>query len=242
MPLGVNTDIYKPIPGASLPECRLLTTSEAGLIDVPRGFTFFTVGLPSFRKGFDILAEAFDLAFSGRDDVNLVLGVTHSLPEWNERVNKQVGGCKSRIWMLEGKYSEYELANFYSACNAYVSASRGEGWNLPACEAAACGIPVVVPDNTCHRDVVGDDGFLFPDEGIAEHEEANTVSPWYEGMPFSVLGSKSARALADVLHVVEAGGADVRARTARLQQKMRTKFTWDMAGSMVTERVLEVQP
>ena len=242
MPLGVDSLIYSPVPNASLPKCKLVTTSAAGQMAVPQGFVFFTVGLPSFRKGFDVLSEAFDLAFAGRSDVHLVLGLTHSLPAWNDRVYAQVRGCSSRIWTVEGKFSEHELAGLYSACNAYVSASRGEGWNLPACEAAACGLPVIVPNNTCHKEIFGNGGFLFDHEGVAEHTEANSVSPWYEGMPFSVLGRKAVERLADVLRFVAAGGHKVRASTAVLQQHVRANLSWDAASRLVLEQILSVQP
>lgn len=241
VPLGVDTSIYRPIPRVTLPKCRLVSTRLASTMAVPSGFNFFTVGLPSFRKGFDVLAEAFDMAFAGRPDVNLILGITHSLQSWKDSIYTQLAGSRARVWTLEGQYSEYGLAGFYSACHAYVSASRGEGWNLPACEAAACGLPVIVPDNTCHRDVVGENGFMFPIEGIAEHSEANTVSPWYNGMPFAVFGRKSVSHLADILRLVEEGGALVRERATRLQDAVRKNFTWDAAAKIVERRIVEVQ-
>jgi hypothetical protein len=242
MPLGVDPAIYRPMPGSVLPQCKLVTTTDAGQMAVPQGFKFFTVGLPSFRKGFDIMSAAFGRAFAGREDVHLILGITHSLPEWNARVYEQVKWNKAKIWTVEGKFSEQDLARFYSACDAYVSASRGEGWNLPACEAASCGIPVIVPNNTCHAELFGEGGFLFPDEGTAEHAEANTVSPWYEGMPFSVLEEKSIEHLAEVLRVVAAGGQTVRDQTAHLQKIVRSKMTWDVANALVLKQIIAVQP
>lgn len=37
------------------------------------------------------------------------------------------------------------LIDIYNAADLFVSTSGAEGWNLGACEAAACGLPVVVP-------------------------------------------------------------------------------------------------
>lgn len=242
VPLGVNPLIYKPKTGAELPKCRLLTTDKAGTRAVPKGFAFISVGLPSFRKGFDILAEAFDLAFRGHDDVHLVFAITHSIPEWNRKVYKQFSGQKTSIWTLEGQYDEHEMASIYSASGCYVSASRGEGWNLPVCEAAACGVPVIVPDNTSHPEVVGSDGWMFDTEGVRIDPMGRTVSPWYEGMPFSTLGQESIKHLAELMRTVKEGGEEVQRRALDLRARMRSRWTWDNAAHTVTERLLEVQP
>ncbi len=242
MPLGVNPLIYRPIQGARLPACRLLTTDMAGTVGYPQGFVFLSVGLPSFRKGFDVLVDAFDRAFAGEKDVHLVLGITHSIPEWNERVYKQFSGKKLHIWTLEGQYSEHEMAKIYSSVQCYVSASRGEGWNLPVCEAAACGVPVIAPDNTSHAEVLQGGGLLFPIEGTAQHEEANRVSKWYEGMPFAVFGKKSVDGLAQAMKAVIQNTSDVKLRMERLRTIMTMRWTWDRAANMVSERLLEVQP
>lgn len=242
VPLGVNSLIYRPMKGMKLPPCRLVTTEKAGEMGVPSGFVFLSLGLPSFRKGFDVLGEAFDKVFADRDDVHLILAVTHSLPEWNRQVYKQFEGKKTSIWTLEGQYNEHEMARIYCASNAYVSASRGEGWNLPACEAAACGIPVIVPENTSHAEVVGSAGWTFPVEGFAASAEAKKVSMWYEGMPFAVFGKKSISGLAEAMETVLAGGQEVELRRNRLLYEMQTRWTWDHAADKVISRLLEVQP
>jgi len=242
VPLGVNSAIYRPMKGMRLPPCRRVTTDKAGEMGVPSGFVFLSLGLPSFRKGFDVLAEAFDKVFAGRDDVHLVLAITHSIPEWNKAVYKQFAGKKTSIWTLEGHYNEHEMARIYCASDAYVSASRGEGWNLPACEAAACGIPVIVPENTSHAEVVGAAGWTFPIEGFAPSAEAKKVSMWYEGMPFGVFGQKSIAGLAEAMETVLAGGAEVEIRRNRLLYDMQTRWTWDHAAMRVIDRLLEVQP
>lgn len=244
MPLGVNPLIYRKLAGQKrkLPACRRLTTSKAGEMGVPRGFTFLSVGLPSFRKGFDVVADAFDKAFCGRDDVHLVFGITHSVPEWNAEVYRQFGSRKTSIWTLEGRYDEHEMARIYNAVNCYVSGSRGEGWNLPATEAGACGIPVVAPYNTSHPEVVSGGGWLFDVDPPAVVPNAKKVSGWYEGMPFSTLGKRSVENLAEIMRVIEMGGEEVETRADGLWHTARTRWTWDNAAMLVTSRLLEVQP
>lgn len=242
MPLGVNSLIYRKVPGAKLPSCRLLTSARVGEMGVPDGFVFLSVGLPSFRKGFDVLAEAFTRAFGDRHDVHLVFGTTHSIPEWNSEVYRQFGSHKAMIWTLEGQYSEHEMARIYSASNCYVSASRGEGFNLPMVESAACGIPVIVPFNTSHPEISGDGAWLFDVDPPAPFPNAKKVSAWYEGMPFSTLGERSIKHLAEIMRAVVEGGTEVARRTDDFRQTVCERWTWDNAARLVTERLLEVQP
>lgn len=243
VPLGANSAIYRKLQGCTLPACRLITSRWAGNVGIPEGFVFLSVGLPSFRKGFDVIAEAFDMAFGGfREDVHLVFAITHSIPEWNKEVYKQFAGKKTSIWTLEGRYDEHEMARIYNASDCYVSASRGEGWNLPATEAAGCGIPVIAPFNTSHPEVAGGGAWLFDVDPPAPLPDAKKVSAWYEGMPFSTIGKKSVKALAEIMRMIEAGGEDVDVRASGFQKTVHERWTWDKAASIVTDRLLEVQP
>jgi glycosyltransferase involved in cell wall biosynthesis len=55
-----------------------------------------------------------------------------------------------------------EIVNLiYNASDVIVSTTTGEGWGLAATEAMACKKPLIVPDNTSLREIVGEDrGFL----------------------------------------------------------------------------------
>lgn len=237
MPLGIDPAIYTPGPKRTLPKCRLISTAMAGLEAIPQGYMVLSVGLPSFRKGFDVIADAIEIAFGNRKDVSFVMNVTWSPQAWKDKVYQQFAKYNFPIWSLEGTFDEHEMASIYSACDVYVSASRGEGWNLPACEAAACGLPVVCPDNTCHREVFGNDAYLFEHEGIFLVTACSVMSPWYNGMPFSVLGKKSTESLASILKHVYEAGEGVRERAARLSYRIKSLWTWDRSASMVMEEL-----
>lgn len=62
----------------------------------------------------------------------------YSDPEWN-------------IQEIVGVWSREELELFYHALGAYVAPSYGEGKNLPALEAATCGVPLILSDIPGHR-------------------------------------------------------------------------------------------
>lgn len=244
IPLGVDTSIYRTIPGCKLPPCRLISDVRGrGGLAVPQGFTFLTIGLPGFRKGWDVIADAMELAFAKRRaNVNLVIGLTHSPGAWNEKVYKQFARYKVPIWTLEGSFTEHELARIYNAVGCYVSASRGEGFNLPALEAAACGTPLVVPDNTAHTEIFGEGALTFRPDGVKRYPEGDWISDWYKGMVFSRFGKPAIRTLAGMLETVKSGGKHVSDRRDRMSSIVAEMYTWDRVARKVVDRLVEVQP
>lgn len=242
MPLGVNHQIYRPGPRGDLPPCILLTTDGAGRRARPAGFTFIYCFLPSFRKGLDILLPAFEEAFGDDPDVSLVLAVTHRPSSLGDPdLDNPKTHYRSRIYCLTGDYSEREMAKLYRACDAYVTASRGEGWNLPMCEAAACGLPVIAPRNTAHAEILADDtAFLFDTEGAAPWPGAEKVSPWYKDVLFSALGDRSRAQLVELLRMVRYDREAAENRGSRFCDLVRSKHTWDRSAARVVERLLEI--
>jgi glycosyltransferase involved in cell wall biosynthesis len=241
MRLGVDPLVYTRRKPEPLPECRLISTSRRGLRGVPDGFTFLTIGLPGFRKGWDVLADAAELAFAGGKKVSVVIGLTHAPTAWKEKIYRQFARYKVPIWTLEGSFDEYELARIYSSVGAYVSASRGEGFNLPALEAGACGTPVVVPNNTAHTEVFYE-SLMFKPDGEKVYPEGDWISDWYKGMLFSRFGKRSIRVLADMLETVRSGDKFVRRQADNFYDRIRRELTWDIAATSATSRLLEVQP
>jgi glycosyltransferase involved in cell wall biosynthesis len=242
MPLGIDPVVFRYMGHAPLPPCRLISTARRGLIASPQGFVFLTMGLPGFRKGWDVIADAAELAFGRRRNVHLVIALTHSPPAWNEKIYKQFAGYKVPIWTLEGSFDEHGIARILSSANAYVSASRGEGFNLPAAEAAACGIPVIVPDNTCHTEIFGPEAFLLKPDGVKTYPEGDWISDWYKGQLFSRFGTPAIRRLAEIMKAVSLDGPVARDRAEKLREKITSRYTWDIAAARAAERLLEVQP
>lgn len=242
MPLGVDPYVFRPSGPRWLPECYLLTTDRAGAKEVPKAdFLFIYVFLPSFRKAGDFLLDAFRDAFADDPNTGLILAMTHTHAH-DKRLEKLRRDMKSPVWALFGEYTEHDLSAFYRACDAYVCTSKGEGWNLPMCEAAACGLPLIVPRSSCHPDVVGDDALLFDHEGWESVEEANRISPWYENMAWPIFGKVTHDQLVAHLRAARRRESHVLAKAARFTHRVRTEWTWDNAARCVADRLVEVQP
>ena len=131
----------------------------------PRGTRFLFVGGLIERKGPDLLLAAYLEAFAGRDDVCLVIkdfGADTIYPGSDRRpVSTPRRGALPRIDYLHDDLTDEEMAALYRACDVMVLPYRGEGFCMPALEAMACGLPVIVtaggptdefvPDEACWR-------------------------------------------------------------------------------------------
>ncbi len=66
-------------------------------------------------------------------------------------------GIEEKV-ILTGMVADADLPALYAGCEAFVMPSLDEGFGLPAAEAMACGVPVIVSDRASLPEVVGDAG------------------------------------------------------------------------------------
>jgi hypothetical protein len=101
---------------------------------------------------------------------------------------------------------------------------------------------VVAPRNGAHNAVANEGNALLYDvDGDAPWEGARRVSPWYEGMPFSVLGPGAREGLVAALRLLRDRPDEARRRAALLTASVRADHTWDLAARRVAERLVEIQ-
>lgn len=246
MPEGVNPVIYRPMKRGEFPGCELLSTEKARRVEIPQGFVFLSVFQPTFRKGADVLVRAFEEAFAGDPDAALVLAGTTSPTEMLHNCNLWSDGIspekrKTRVYSLQGKFTEEDMAYIFNAANAYVCCSRGEGWNLPAAESMGCGLPLIAPRAFAHLQYMNDwNSYLFDPDGYEPYPGASGICRWYDGMKLAAYGDKARAALVDLMRQVknEYGKAQERGRIA--SRFIHEKYTWDLAADRVARRLCEI--
>lgn len=241
MPLGIDPYVFRPSEKKPIPQAKLITTDDAGKMEVPRGFAFMYLFLPSWRKGADVLLQAFEAAFAANPNVCLVLAMTHST--LREQVTQKLyKDMQSRVYVYKGGVPESGLADLFRSADCYVCTSRGEGWNLPAMEASACGIPCILPRNSVHPELFKD-AYLFDTEGVVRCPDPEVISPWYEGMAFSNMEARSHDHLVSLMrHVVLHYDDEAKPKAMAFSRKLRKEVTWDAAAGQVLNRLLEIQP
>ena len=123
-------------------------------------FTFLHVSSGFPRKGLGVLLAAWARAFQPTDPVRLVIK-TFPNPDSEAAARiaamwDQLPHC-AEVEVIYRDYDQAAMLGLYRRADALVSPSRGEGYNLPALEAMAAGIPLIVTGHGGHLDFCGPD-------------------------------------------------------------------------------------
>jgi len=133
---------------------RFHPKAKQSTYNLPNKFILF-VGSQQPRKNLQALLEAWreikndfpDLWLVIAGDTGAIFASTH-LP-------------KTERMMSLGYVSEDDLAGVYAKATLFILPSFDEGFGLPALEAMACGVPVIVSDGGALPETVGDAGMIF---------------------------------------------------------------------------------
>ena len=112
-----------------------------------RPFTFLHVSSAFPRKGVDVLLAAWAAAFRAEDPVRLVI---KTFPNPHNDVAAAISAMRAAdaelapIVHLDMELEDADLRTLFLGADAMVLPSRGEGFNVPAAEAMAAGLPLLV--------------------------------------------------------------------------------------------------
>jgi len=156
IPNGIDPLLFKP-------------NGDKFQLETKKRLKLLFVGGTIFRKGIDVLLNAYTKAFTNQDDVCLVIkdmGSDSFYKGQNMRLQiesyMRIAKLPEIIY-LNHDLSEEEMAGLYRACDLFVSPYRGEGFSLPTLEAMACGLPVIVTEGGSTDDFVDDySGWKIP--------------------------------------------------------------------------------
>lgn len=95
--------------------------------------TFLFMGLEALRKGGIEAIRAFNTAFKGVDDVELIVKTQGSIMQ----------SPFPKIRFINQDMSFPDLVQLYGNCHVFVAPTYGEGFGLPARDAAGTGMPVI---------------------------------------------------------------------------------------------------
>lgn len=153
---------------------------RSGILD-PDCFYVFTGGKIEFRKAQDLVLLAFR-EFAARHDDAVLVAAWHS--PWSglgaglqgnlqhPLHQDESGALQIRRWAIDNGIEPHQFIELPLTANSLMPAvlremdcalqiSRGEACtNLPAKEAMACGVPVIIPNNTGSRDLIDTDNCI----------------------------------------------------------------------------------
>jgi glycosyltransferase involved in cell wall biosynthesis len=121
-------------------------------------FTFLTVGTQARRKGTDVLIKAFQQEFAPDENVRLIIKTNEGANYGKELIDRD---HEAQISWIEKDMSELDLLELYHRAHCYVTATRGEGFNMPVLEAKCLGLPVIATDWSGHLDFCNDSNTLL---------------------------------------------------------------------------------
>lgn len=229
LPFGVDCERFRPgLPPLEIPGRQ--------------GFTFLSVFDWRPRKGFEFLLQAYSQEFTIRDNVCLVLKISNTAKVETSRRLREMrrylrsGAMGPKVILLEQPLSYTEMPRLYASGDCFVLPTRGEGWNLPAIEAMASGLPVICTAWSAHMEYMNHSNSL-----LLNMERLEQVKPSGSWTDQIYSGSRWAKPSVNHLRIlmrkVYENQEECRFLGAKARQDVLAKFTWQQSASRVRERL-----
>ena len=202
-------------------------------------FKFLFVGGTIFRKGPDLLLEAFLSQFTAADDVCLVIKDFGGKDVYaGQTFEQSIRTAQARpnapeILYLNEEMPPDSIPGLYTACDCLVHPYRGEGFGLPVLEAMACGLPVIVTAGGATDD--------FAPDNIAIRIPSirKEIGASISGMPLVRSGwllEPDLAALANRMQWVHDHRDDARSKGLAGSRHVHANWTWTHAAAIALNR------
>ena len=245
-----STGVRDALAAAGLPNVRVVPlgvdaarfagAAPADLGPGAPGFRFLFVGGLVWRKGADLLLEAYARAFTRHDDVTLVLkdfgpGGPYPAGEEEARAARMAADTRGpRVLRVSAALAHDALPALYAACDCLVHPYRAEAFGLTMLEAAAAGLPVIASGHGAVRDFLGPDAaHLLGTRPVTLH--IDRIGPWTLEAPV-VAAEPDVDDLAAAMRARYERREEGRALGARAAAVAATR-TWERTAEIVRERV-----
>ena len=222
MPLGVDVDHFHP-----------------GIRGVPNPAGDFAF-LASFewgeRKRADMILKVFNQTFRKTEPAVLVCKVINVNAATNVRAQIEALGLSSRggriAFLHNREFPYHQLGALYRSADCYVSAGRGEGWDMPLMEAMACGLPSIATDWGAHTQFVhADIAYPLRSRGLVP---ADARAPYYKGFRWA---DPDPEHLAHLFRHVFENREEAAAKGRRAASEMAAAWTWNHAARRIAARL-----
>lgn len=238
---GLDPDLVRVVPHGIDPARFRPGLEPLPLPGVPGGYRFLFVGGLLWRKGIDLLLDAYRSAFTGRDDVTLVIkdfgrGGPYQPQEAEERVRAMAADPSGpRVAFLRDRLTDEEIPRLYASCDCLVHPYRGEGYGLTVAEGMAAGLPVIVPEGGSTADFCdADTALLVPSHPLVlDRTRVGDLDLVGRVSVIEVLALDLAQRMRDAYEDRDAA----RAMGARASAHVRAHHTWDAAAAVAAERL-----
>lgn len=227
VPNGIDPELFQP-------------NGDMYPIKTNKRLKFLYVGGTTYRKGIDILLQAYVSNFTSKDDVTLVIKDMGTESFYfgqtaQDRIStiQNTEGAPEIIYIRD-YLTEKEIASLFRSCDVFVSPYRGEGFSLPTLEAMASGLPVVVTEGGATDDFVFESfAWKIPSYQISVGEYIGEEA--FVGEAF--LLEPDANYLGNLMRSIYQNPSDITARGILASQYARQYWTWKKSTLKVLSRI-----
>ena len=168
VPLGVNTNIFD--HKLSVPK------------DSNSPYVFIMIGKWEIRKGYDILLQMFNKAFTEKDNVELWILASsdptcfdnNELSSWHTYYESSP--LSNKIKIFPRLKTQADVASVIAKADCGIFLNRAEGWNLDLLEVMSMNKPVITTNYSAHTEFCTKDNSYLID--------IDTLEPAYDGKWF----------------------------------------------------------
>ena len=130
----------------------------------PKKYNFVFVGNGQWRKGVDILLNAWKDAFAKYDNCAIIIKDNPSVYGVNNLLNEVIKmqyktGCAEVIY-IDDNLSDKQMASIYKSCRFIIHPYRAEGFGMHIQEAVACGCYPILPVKGPHQEFIAEEAGL----------------------------------------------------------------------------------
>jgi glycosyltransferase involved in cell wall biosynthesis len=250
VPLGVDFKSYRPNVSKLNITCREYPNGRSSKIKT--SFNFITLFGWSYRKGIDVLLKSYCNAFTGDDDVGLIicsryLGGTDAkskgVVERDILKFMKMYPNPPRVYHYGESTPVDQMPNLLKNGDCFVWTSRGEGFGLPVVEAGALGMPVISTYNSAMTEFLTEDNsyLVHTDRFVVADGNLTCISPHYVGQLFPKLGKPCIDKFTEYMREVYQNYSESERKAKIFRSQIKEKYTWDVCANRVFEIINEIR-
>ncbi|KAK6923478.1 Glycosyl transferase, family 1 [Dillenia turbinata] len=206
-------------------------------------FVFLSVFKWEYRKGWDVLLEAYLKEFSKVDEVVLyfLVNAYHSDRDFNTGIMKFVSDLGiekpvngwAPIYVIDTHVAQIDLPRIYKSANAFVLPSRGEGWGRPIVEAMAMSLPVIATNWSGPTEYLsGENSYPLPIDRMREVME--------EPFKGHVWAEPSTEKLRELMRHLMSNPVEAEAKGRKAREDMIRRFSPQIVAGIVADHIQHI--
>jgi glycosyltransferase involved in cell wall biosynthesis len=205
-------------------------------------FKFYYVGAWTCRKNPDGVIRAFTRAFMRTDPVTLIVRSLYASEEAFAIAWHRTGLAKTspHIIFSSKPATDAAIIALHRDADCFVTATRGEGWNLPAFEAVLAGRHVISPANLGSDEFLADtSAFRYRGYPAPAGVDVTVKDAGENAIQLEVVGAQGQTALTnwrepDLLHLAAAMREtyDKRTRDLTINYNLADRFGYATVGKL----------